>query len=171
MCSGVRRRTRAGGGGAHARHAGGREGYASILNTDVKRELDHAAAFFKMAVAHKARRARARIPRWGQGAPAQAAIGAKFQLLIEPKPREPMKHQYDYDAQTVMGFLDHYGLARDFKLNIEPNHTTLAGHSFYHDICVASQYGGWLGRRRRAGVGSLNTARRHAGFDRRKHGR
>ena len=52
-----------------------------------------------------------------------------------------MKHQYDYDAQTVMGFLDHYGLARDFKLNIEPNHTTLAGHAFYHDIVVASQYG------------------------------
>lgn len=101
---------------------GGREGYQSVLNTNMKRELDHFAAFLRMAVDHK------------QG------IGAKYQLLIEPKPREPTKHQYDYDAQTVMGFLNHYKLQDHFKLNIEPNHTTLAGHSFEHDIMVASQY-------------------------------
>jgi len=102
---------------------GGREGYQSLLNTDVKRELDNLAAFFKMAVQHK------------------DAIGAKFQFLIEPKPREPMKHQYDYDAQTAIGFLKHYGLDNQFKMNIEPNHTTLAGHDFVHDILVSSKYG------------------------------
>jgi xylose isomerase len=100
---------------------GGREGYNSILNTDMKKELDHAAAFFTMARDY--------------------SIGADFQLLIEPKPREPTKHQYDYDAQTVMGFLNHYGLEKDFKLNIEPNHTTLAGHDYEHDLIVSSQYG------------------------------
>jgi len=63
------------------------------------------------------------------------------QLLIEPKPREPTKHQYDYDAQTVIGFLKHYGLDKDFKLNIEPNHSTLAGHDYEHDIEVASRFG------------------------------
>jgi len=68
-------------------------------------------------------------------------IGFNGQLLIEPKPREPTKHQYDYDAQTVIGFLKHYGLDKDFKLNIEPNHTTLAGHDYEHDIEVASRYG------------------------------
>jgi xylose isomerase len=68
------------------------------------------------------------------------SIGAKYQLLIEPKPREPTKHQYDYDAQTVIGFLKHYGLDKDFKLNIEPNHTTLAGHSYEHDLLVSSKY-------------------------------
>lgn len=68
-------------------------------------------------------------------------LGAKYQLLIEPKPREPTKHQYDYDAQTVIGFLKHYGLDRDYKLNIEPNHTTLAGHSYEHDLLVSSKYG------------------------------
>ena len=102
---------------------GGREGYQTILNTDVKRELDHMAAFFKMAIEHKKN------------------IGAGFQFLIEPKPREPTKHQYDYDAQTTMGFLQNYGLQNDFKLNIEPNHTTLAGHDYEHDMWVASQYG------------------------------
>jgi len=61
--------------------------------------------------------------------------------LIEPKPREPTKHQYDYDAQTVIGFLKTYGLDKDFKLNIEPNHTTLAGHDYEHDIEMASRYG------------------------------
>jgi xylose isomerase len=66
-------------------------------------------------------------------------IGASFQLLIEPKPREPMKHQYDYDVQTVMAFLKEYGLERHFKVNVEPNHTTLAGHDFVHDILVASK--------------------------------
>mmetsp|Transcript_26018 Transcript_26018/g.31574 ORF Transcript_26018/g.31574 Transcript_26018/m.31574 type:complete len:488 (+) Transcript_26018:119-1582(+) len=102
---------------------GGREGYQSTLNTDVKRELDHLAAFLHMVVDHKAK------------------IGADYQLLIEPKPREPSKHQYDYDAQTVMGFLHEYGLQDHFKINVEPNHTTLAGHDFEHDILVSSLYG------------------------------
>jgi len=102
---------------------GGREGYQSILNADIKRELDHLAAFFKMAVDYKEK------------------IGAKFQFLIEPKPREPTKHQYDYDAQTVISFLRSYGLEKHFKLNIEPNHTTLAGHDYEHDIIFASKLG------------------------------
>jgi xylose isomerase len=102
---------------------GGREGYQSILNTNVKRELDHLAALFKMAVDYKTK------------------IGAKFQFLIEPKPREPTKHQYDYDAQTVISFLKTYGLDTHFKLNIEPNHTTLAGHDYEHDIIFASKLG------------------------------
>eukprot|EP00164_Ancoracysta_twista_P006170 GFYU01008546.1.p1 GENE.GFYU01008546.1~~GFYU01008546.1.p1 ORF type:complete len:480 (-),score=180.97 GFYU01008546.1:142-1512(-) len=102
---------------------GGREGYQSMLNTNVKRELDHAAAFFKMAVEHKKK------------------IGATFQFLLEPKPREPTKHQYDYDAQTCIAFLKTYGLDNDFKLNIEPNHTTLAGHEFEHDVMISSEFG------------------------------
>jgi xylose isomerase len=102
---------------------GGREGYQSILNTDIKKELDHLANFFKMAVDYKSK------------------IGGKFQFLIEPKPREPTKHQYDYDAQTVISFLKEYGLDQHFKLNIEPNHTTLAGHDYEHDIIVASKMG------------------------------
>jgi len=68
-------------------------------------------------------------------------IGFTGQLLIEPKPREPTKHQYDYDAQTVISFLKTYGLENDFKLNIEPNHTTLAGHDYEHDLEIASRYG------------------------------
>lgn len=102
---------------------GGREGYQSILNTNVKTELDHFAQFLKMAVDFKEK------------------IGFDGQMLIEPKPREPTKHQYDYDAQTVIGFLKTYGLDKQFKLNIEPNHTTLAGHDYEHDIEVASRYG------------------------------
>ncbi|KAL4101884.1 hypothetical protein PRIC1_005632 [Phytophthora ramorum] len=101
---------------------GGREGFQSILNTDMKAELDHMAAFFKLVVAYK------------------KELGATFQFLIEPKPREPMKHQYDYDAATVLAFLHSYGLQRDFKLNIEPNHTTLAGHDYEHDIHYAASY-------------------------------
>lgn len=101
---------------------GGREGYYSLLNTNMRRELDHAAQFFRMAVQHKQN------------------LGAEFQMYIEPKPREPTKHQYDYDAQTVMGFLEHYGLQDHYKLNIEPNHTTLAGHEFEHDVLIASDY-------------------------------
>ncbi len=81
---------------------GGREGYQSLLNTDVKQELDNMAAFLHMAVNYK------------------KSIGATYQLLIEPKPREPMKHQYDYDVQTVMGFLSHYGL--------QVNHWLTAGN-------------------------------------------
>jgi len=102
---------------------GGREGYATLLNTDTKRELDHLASFFHMAIQHKKN------------------IGWNGQFLIEPKPKEPTKHQYDYDAQTVIGFLKTYGLDKDFKLNIEPNHTTLAGHSYEHDVELASRYG------------------------------
>jgi len=102
---------------------GGREGFSTPLNTDVRKELDHYAAFLKMVVEYKTK------------------IGADFQLLIEPKPREPTAHQYDYDAQTVIGFLHQYGLQNHFKLNIEPNHTTLAGHDYEHDIHMASAFG------------------------------
>lgn len=100
---------------------GGREGYQTILNTDFQ-ELDHMAALFKMAISHK------------------ADLGSEMQLLIEPKPREPTKHQYDYDAQTCMAFLQNYGLEDHFKLNIEPNHTTLAGHDYEHDLAISSYY-------------------------------
>jgi len=102
---------------------GGREGFSTPLNTDVRKELDHYAAFLKMVVDYKTK------------------IGADFQLLIEPKPREPTAHQYDYDAQTVIGFLRQYNLADHYKLNIEPNHTTLAGHDYEHDIRLASAFG------------------------------
>jgi xylose isomerase len=102
---------------------GGREGYFSLLNTDLRKELDHAGAFFNMAVDYKKK------------------LGANFQMYIEPKPREPTKHQYDYDAQTVIGFLKQYGIEDHFKINVEPNHTTLAGHEFEHDILISSAYG------------------------------
>ncbi|XP_038057181.1 xylose isomerase-like [Patiria miniata] len=102
---------------------GGREGYMSLLNTDVLAELTHAANFFKMAVDYKKK------------------IGFQGQLLIEPKPKEPTRHQYDYDAMTVIGFLKHFGLADDFKINVEPNHTMLAGHPYEHDIVLASKFG------------------------------
>ena len=102
---------------------GGREGYQSLLNTNVKKEIDHLAAFLHLAVRHKQQ------------------IGFTGQLLIEPKPKEPTAHQYDYDAQTVWGFLKTYNLEAHYKVNIEPNHTTLAGHSFEHDIEVASRFG------------------------------
>jgi xylose isomerase len=101
---------------------GGREGYQSLLNTDVKKECDHMAALYKMAVAYKEQ------------------MGYTAQFLIEPKPREPTKHQYDYDAATTMAFLHQYGLTKHFQLNIEPNHTTLAGHAAEHDILIASCY-------------------------------
>lgn len=102
---------------------GGREGFMTPLNTDVKRELDHMAAFLKMSVDYRNK------------------IGHnKCQFLIEPKPREPCVHQYDYDAQTVMGFLHSYGLQKDFKINIEPNHTTLAGHDYEHDIRMSAAF-------------------------------
>jgi xylose isomerase len=102
---------------------GGREGYQSLLNTDMKRELDHLAMFLRMAVDYK------------------KEIGFKGGLYIEPKPKEPTKHQYDFDAATVMGFLHNYGLEKEYKLNIEANHATLAGHSFEHDLETASRYG------------------------------
>ncbi len=102
---------------------GGREGYACLQNTDTKRELEHLAVFLD-----KARE-------YGR------AIGFDGTFLIEPKPMEPMKHQYDFDAQTVIGFLRHYGLAGDFKLNIEANHATLAGHTFAHDLRMCTDAG------------------------------
>ncbi|XP_068613714.1 uncharacterized protein [Brachionichthys hirsutus] len=102
---------------------GGREGFHSILNTDVAAELKHMANFFKMAVKYKDQ------------------IGLRCQLLIEPKPKEPCKHQYDFDALSVIAFLKHYGLEAHFKLNIEPNHTTLAGHAYEHDVIMASAFG------------------------------
>ena len=99
---------------------GGREGYMSLLNTQMKREQDHLAQFLHMA------RDYAR------------SNGFTGPFLIEPKPMEPTKHQYDYDTATVIGFLNKYGLAGDFKLNIEVNHATLAGHTFQHELQVAS---------------------------------
>lgn len=102
---------------------GGREGYQTLLNTDMKRECDHTARLYEMAVDYKQRK------------------GYTAQFLLEPKPREPCKHQYDYDAATTMAFLHQYKLSEHFKLNIEPNHTTLAGHAAEHDIAFASAYG------------------------------
>mmetsp|Transcript_1161 Transcript_1161/g.2910 ORF Transcript_1161/g.2910 Transcript_1161/m.2910 type:complete len:447 (+) Transcript_1161:34-1374(+) len=102
---------------------GGREGFMTPLNTKVRDEMDHMAAFLRMAVDYKKK------------------IGFDAQFCVEPKPREPMAHQYDYDAQTVIGFLHSYGLEKEFKLNIEPNHTTLAGHDYEHDLRMASACG------------------------------
>jgi xylose isomerase len=102
---------------------GGREGYMSLLNTNMKQELDHMARFLHMAKDY---------------ARAQGFIGNFF---IEPKPMEPSKHQYDFDAATVVGFLNEYGLAGDFKLNVEVNHATLAQHSFQHELQVAANAG------------------------------
>ncbi|ESO95885.1 hypothetical protein LOTGIDRAFT_202268 [Lottia gigantea] len=102
---------------------GGREGYHTLLNTNIKKELDNMAAFFRLVVAYKKK------------------IGFNGTLLIEPKPKEPTKHQYDYDAMTVIAFLKTYGLEHEFKLNIEPNHTTLAGHCHEHDVAMAAAFG------------------------------
>lgn len=99
---------------------GGREGYISLLNTDMGRELDHMAMFLSKA------RDYAR------------SQGFKGTFFIEPKPMEPSKHQYDFDAATSIGFLHKYGLEKDFKLNIEVNHATLAQHSFEHELAVAA---------------------------------
>jgi xylose isomerase len=99
---------------------GGREGYKSLLNTDLARETAHLARFLKMAVDYK------------------KAIGFKGQFYIEPKPKEPTKHQYDFDSATVYGFLVANGLDKDFKLNIEANHATLAGHTFQHELEFAA---------------------------------
>ncbi|KAL5699287.1 xylose isomerase [Ranunculus cassubicifolius] len=98
---------------------GGREGYQSLLNTDMKKELDHLARFLQGAVAHKKK------------------IGFNGTLLIEPKPQEPTKHQYDWDAATTTAFLQKYGLIDEFKLNIECNHATLSGHSCHHELETA----------------------------------
>ena len=105
---------------------GGREGYETLLNTDVKFEQDNIARLMKMAV------------EYGR------SIGFKGDFYIEPKPKEPMKHQYDFDAATAIGFLRKYGLDKDFKMNIEANHATLAGHTFEHELRI-SAINGMLG--------------------------
>jgi xylose isomerase len=102
---------------------GGREGYMTLLNTDMKRELEHMGQFLIQA------RDYAR------------AQGFKGNFFIEPKPMEPMKHQYDFDCATAIGFLHEYGLENDFKMNIEVNHATLAQHTFQHEIATAAKYG------------------------------
>ncbi len=102
---------------------GGREGYMSLLNTNMKKETDHLARFLHMAKDYARQN------------------GFKGTFLIEPKPMEPTKHQYDYDTATVIGFLRHYGLDNDFRLNIEVNHATLAGHTFQHELQVAADAG------------------------------
>ncbi len=102
---------------------GGREGYFSLLNTDMKREIDHLGMFLNMA------------RDYGR------SIGFDGTFLIEPKPMEPTKHQYDYDVATVTNFLKTYGLENDFKINIENNHATLAGHTFAHEIQTAANAG------------------------------
>src|SRR6201996_1812616 len=101
---------------------GGREGYDSLLNTDLKRELDQYARFLSMVVEHKHK------------------IGFKGTILIEPKPFEPTKHQYDHDVAAVYAFLQRYGLTKEVKVNIEVNHATLAGLDFEHEIAVARAY-------------------------------
>ncbi|HEX7057086.1 MAG TPA: xylose isomerase, partial [Bacilli bacterium] len=105
---------------------GGREGYETLLNTDMGLELDNLARFLHMAVDYA------------------KEIGFKGQFLIEPKPKEPTKHQYDFDAATTIAFLQKYGLDAHFKLNLEANHATLAGHTFEHELRVA-RLNGMLG--------------------------
>lgn len=102
---------------------GGREGYISLLNTDMGRELDHMARFLTMAKDYA------------------RSQGFKGTFFIEPKPMEPTKHQYDFDAATSIGFIQKYGLQDDFKLNIEVNHATLAQHTFEHELAVAANDG------------------------------
>ena len=102
---------------------GGREGYETLLNTDLGRELDHMGRFLNMVVEYKHK------------------IGFKGTILVEPKPQEPSKHQYDFDAATCIGFLRKYGLEDEVKLNLEQGHAILAGHSFEHEIAVAAADG------------------------------
>jgi xylose isomerase len=102
---------------------GGREGYMTLLNTNMKREQEHLARFLTMARDYARKQ------------------GFKGVFFIEPKPAEPTKHQYDYDCATVIGFLRQYGLDKDFKINIEANHATLAGHTFQHELQVAADAG------------------------------
>ena len=102
---------------------GGREGYMSLHITDMKRELDHMGMMLSLARDYGRK------------------IGFKGTFLVEPKPMEPTKHQYDFDVATIIGFLRKYGLDKDFKLNIEVNHATLAGHSFQHELQVAADAG------------------------------
>jgi xylose isomerase len=102
---------------------GGREGYDTLLNTHLKQEKEQLGRFLSMVVEHKYK------------------IGFKGTILIEPKPHEPTKHQYDFDVDTIYGFLKHHGLEKEVKVNIESNHATLSGHSFEHEIAMAVDYG------------------------------
>ena len=102
---------------------GGREGYETLLNTDLKKEMDQAGRFLNMVVEYKHK------------------IGFKGTILIEPKPQEPSKHQYDYDVATVYGFLRKYGLENEVKVNIEQGHAILAGHTFEHELALAGALG------------------------------
>lgn len=102
---------------------GGREGYESLWNTDMKKEQEHAAYFYHMAKDYA------------------KEIGYDGQLLLEPKPKEPMTHQYDFDAATTISFMKEYNLDKDFKLNLEGNHANLAGHTYQHEIRVAREAG------------------------------
>ncbi len=99
---------------------GGREGYETLINTDVKFEQENVARLMRMAVDYG------------------RSIGFEGKFFIEPKPKEPMKHQYDFDAATAIGFLREYGLDKDFMMNIEANHATLAGHTFQHDLRISA---------------------------------
>jgi xylose isomerase len=110
-------------GGANYVLWGGREGYDTLLNTDLRRERAQLGRFFQMVVEHKHR------------------IGFKGTILIEPKPQEPTKHQYDYDSATVYGFLKEFGLEQEVRVNLEANHATLAGHSFHHEVATAISLG------------------------------
>ncbi len=102
---------------------GGREGYETLLNTDLTAELDHMGRFLSMVVEYKHK------------------IGFEGQILVEPKPQEPSKHQYDFDVATCYGFLQKYGLENEVKLNIEQGHAILAGHSFEHELALAASLG------------------------------
>jgi xylose isomerase len=102
---------------------GGREGYETLLNTDMAREETQLARFLAMVAEHKHR------------------IGFEGTLLIEPKPQEPTKHQYDYDGASIVGFLERHDLASEYRLNLEANHATLAGHSFHHEVAYAIAHG------------------------------
>jgi xylose isomerase len=110
-------------GGANYVFWGGREGYSNLYNTDLKRELDHLARFFHLAVEYKKK------------------IGFAGQFLLEPKPKEPTVHQYDFDAAACVAFLRTHGLTDHFKLNVETNHATLAGHTMMHELAYASAHG------------------------------
>jgi xylose isomerase len=110
-------------GGANYVLWGGREGYETLLNTDLRREEAQLARFLHLVAEHKHR------------------IGFEGMLLLEPKPQEPTKHQYDYDAATVHGFLARHGLEQEYRVNLEVNHATLAGHSFHHEVATALALG------------------------------
>lgn len=102
---------------------GGREGYETLLNTDLKREMDNFGRLLNLVVEHKHK------------------IGFKGTILIEPKPHEPTKHQYDFDTATIFGFLKQYGLENEVKMNVEANHATLSGHTFEHELAMAGALG------------------------------